>query len=378
MIPYDDMEPACARLIADRIRKRPQPPYSARNTAEVAERLERFLAQHQPGARVSGVARMGGGASKEQFVFTLDRDGAPSQRYVLRMDPAEAITETDRRREHDILRAVQGLIPAPLPVWLDQEGDAFGQPAVIMEFVGGVTKPSNAAAKATGVGTWLGDPLRTQIGPQFVDHLVSLHGLKWDVPGLASFQAPTADPQQAARWTLNYWRALWATDKVEDRPIMSYAEQWLIENMPSCDELVMIHGDYRTGNYLFDESTGRITAVLDWELARIGDFHEDLAYTLVQVFGTWDDGLFRVSDLYPREEFIAAYEKASGRTVNRRTLHWYDVLSAFKIYVVVAASGLSAARAAHNHQDVLLSFVASIGPMFADDMHRLLCMEEFA
>ena len=38
----------------------------------------------------------------------------------------------------------------------------------------------------------------------------------------------------------------------------------------------MTHGDYRTGNYLFDEESGKITALLDWELARIGDFHEDL------------------------------------------------------------------------------------------------------
>ena len=159
---------------------------------------------------------------------------------------------------------------------------------------------------------------------------------------------------------------------------MSVAEQWLINNMPDCEELVMIHGDYRTGNYLFDEASGKMTAVLDWELARIGDFHEDLAYSLVQVFGTWESGSFRASDLYSREEFIRGYEAASGRIVNRKTLHYYDILSAYKIYVVVAASGLSAARAAHSHQDVLLSFVGSIGPMFANDMHRLLTMKESA
>ena len=378
MIPYDDMEPACARLIADRVRKRSEPPYSARSTAEVSDMLTRYFKTHCPDGKISGVARMGGGASKEQFVFVLERTAGNSQRYVLRMDPREAITETDRRREHDILKAVQGRIPAPLPTWLDEQGEFFGQPAVMMEFVSGVTKPSVASAKATGVGTWLGSPLRDKLGPQFIKHLVTLHGLDWKTPQLSSFQAPQADPKQAARWTLNYWRALWNTDKVEERPIMSLAEQWLIDNVPDCDELVMIHGDYRTGNYLFDEATAQITSVLDWELARIGDFHEDLAYSLVQVFGTWENGLFRASDLYPREEFIRAYEAASGRTVNRRTLHYYDVLSAFKIYIVVAASGLSAARAAHNHQDVLLSFVGSIGPMFANDMHRLLKIKELA
>jgi aminoglycoside phosphotransferase (APT) family kinase protein len=161
-------------------------------------------------------------------------------------------------------------------------------------------------------------------------------------------------------------------DKVEDRPIVALAEQWLIDNMPECVDPVLIHGDYRTGNYLFDEPSGRITAVLDWELARIGDFHEDLAYSLLRVFGTWDNGLFRASDLFTREEFISEYEKASGRKVNLQTLHYYDVLSAWKCNVVVAASGLSAARGAHNHQDVLLSFVAAITPMFHHDLCRLL------
>jgi aminoglycoside phosphotransferase (APT) family kinase protein len=375
MIPSEDMEPACARLIAGRRKRRREGPYSARNTEEVKDTLGRYFSDKRPDARVSGVSRMGGGASKEQFIFTLEQASGVGQRYVLRMDPREGITETDRRREHDVLRAVQGVVPAPKPVWLDEYGESFGQPAVIMEFVAGVTKPAVASARATGVGTWLGSPLREKMGPQFLKHLASLHSLDWKGAKLSSFDAPTADRRQAARWTLNYWRALWELDKVEERPIMSLAEQWLINNMPDCEELVMIHGDYRTGNYLFDEASGKITAVLDWELARIGDFHEDLAYSLVQVFGTWENGLFRASDLYSREEFIRGYEAVSGRIVNRKTLHYYDILSAYKIYVVVAASGLSAARAAHSHQDVLLSFVGSIGPMFANDMHRLLTME---
>jgi len=374
----DDMEPACAKLIRHRKAMRALPPYSARNTADVASELKRFFGEKRPAAVVSDVARMGGGASKEQFVFTLQAAGEEPARYVLRMDPREAITETDRRREYEILSVVQGLIPAPKPVWLDEEGEFFGQPAVIMEFVSGVTKPKTSAAKATGTGTWLGEPYRSQIREPFLDAMVKLHGIDWRSPDLGSFQAPEGDRKQAARWTLNYWRALLALDKVEDRPIITLAEQWLVRNTPDCGELVMIHGDYRTGNYLFDEDSGAITAILDWELARIGDYHEDLAYTLVQVFGTWEDGLFRASDLYTREDFIATYEMATGRTVNRRTLHYYDVLSAFKVYIVVAACGLSAARARHNHQDVLLSYVGATAPLFMDDLCRLLSMKEFA
>lgn len=370
--PVMDMEPACAALVQRRAASRKLPPYSARSTAYVVDALERFFDREQPGGTVTGVQRMGGGASKEQFLFTLtDKDGAAT-RYVLRMDPQGAITQTDRRREYELLNVVQGLIAAPKPVWLDPDGAAFGQPAVIMEFVSGVTKPSDAGLKVSGLGTSLGTKLRGQLKGQFLDNLVKLHAMDWRKIDLPSFAAPTKDPKQAARWGLNYWKALWDLDSTEERPIFALATQWLIDNMPDCDDLVLTHGDYRTGNYLFDEDTGQVTSVLDWELARIGDFHEDLGWVLMDIFGTHENGKFLASDLYAREDFIVAYEKASGRKVNRKTLHYYDVMSSWKTYVIVNANGLAAARAQHNHQDVLLTFLGATSAMFAGDLCRLL------
>jgi aminoglycoside phosphotransferase (APT) family kinase protein len=142
--------------------------------------------------------------------------------------------------------------------------------------------------------------------------------------------------------------------------------------MPETSELVLVHCDYRTGNYLFDEASGEITALLDWEMARIGDYHEDLAWVLMQVFGTMDNGTFRASDLFEREEFIRTYEVRSGRSVNRKTLHYYDVMSSWKCYIIVAANGIAAARSQHNHQDVLLTFLGATSAMFAHDLVRLL------
>lgn len=89
------------------------------------------------------------------------------------------------------------------------------------------------------------------------------------------------------------------------------------------------------------------------------------------VFATFE-GRFRASDLYGREEFIRAYEAASGHRVDRTKLHFYEVLSAYKCYVIVAACGVSVARACHNQQDVLLTFLAGAGPLFTSDLCRLL------
>ena len=369
--PEWDMEPTCIAAMRGRAERRKMPPYSARRTADVADALTRFFAKEKPGAKVGGVNRMGGGASKEQFVFSLD-EGGGSERYVLRMDPLEAITETDRKREFEIMNAVQGLIPAPKPLWMDEDGVVFGRPAAIMSFVGGVTKPSDAGLKVSGLGTNLGARLRGQLRGQFLDYLVKLHTLDWKAADLPSFTAPDGDPKQSARWSLNYWKQLWRLDGTEPIPIVSYAEQWLTDNIPECHELVMTHCDFRTGNYLFDEATGQMTAVLDWEMARIGDIHEDLGWVLMLIFGSLEDGVFRASDLYEREEFITAYEAASGRSVNRKTLHYFDVMSSWKCYIITAANGMSAARAQHNHQDVLLTFLAASNALFANDLCRLL------
>src|SRR3546814_18933886 len=95
----------------------------------------------------------------------------------------------------------------------------------------------------------------------------------------------------------------------------------------------------------------------------------------MQIFGAFDgDGAFRASDLFEREEFIIEYERRSGRTVNRRTLHYYDVMASWKCNVIVVANGLAAARSQHNHQDVLLTFLGGTAPMLADDMVSLLSM----
>lgn len=373
-----EMERVHRRILDRRKASIDLPPYRAATSAEIEAILAGYFARIMPSAKVSDVRRVGGGASKEQFFFTLG-DDARQDNYLLRMDPRKAITETDREREFVLIKAMQGRVPVPEAVWVDSDADHFPQPAAIMRVVKGVTKPSDAGMKVSGLGTWLGPELRGKLRDQFLDHLVAIHAYDWRASPLPGFEVPDGDPKQAARWSYNYWRELWEIDKGETRPVFALADQWLADNMPDTAELVLIHGDYRTGNYLFNEQSGQFTAILDWELARIGDFHEDLAWVLMQVFGTFDpDGTFRASDLFGREEFITEYERRSGRRVNRSTLHYYDVMSSWKCFIIVAGNGLAAARSQHNHQDVLLTFLAATSAMFANDLVRLLKEEKNA
>jgi aminoglycoside phosphotransferase (APT) family kinase protein len=368
-----DTEPHLARLLEARKARRAMPPYVPQSDAAVAALLAGYFAMQEPGSTVSDVARLGGGASKEQFVFALKAPDGDAKRYVLRMDALEGITETSRTREYEILRAMDGVVPVPRPVWIDADATHFPQPALIMEWVAGTPKPSTITLSVTGLGTVLGDPLRGQIRPQYLDLLSRIHNWDWRSADIPSYAAPDADPKQATRWLIAFWKELLEQDAVVREPVLRLATQWLEANVPDCDDPRLVHGDFRTGNYLFDEGNGQITAVLDWEMSYIGDIHADFGWLLQPVFGTKIDGVFRVSDIFDGpEDFIAAYQAASGNSIDREKLHYFTVFNAWKSYILVSALGMRAAREQHNHQDVLLTFLAATGPMFVAELARLL------
>ncbi|MFD2136830.1 phosphotransferase [Novosphingobium resinovorum] len=163
-------------------------------------------------------------------------------------------------------------------------------------------------------------------------------------------------------------------------PIPGFAvvESWLRSNLPAARELVLVHGDFRTGNYLFDGDSGEITAILDWELAHVGDYHEDLAWSLVEIFGARDEqGRYLCSNLMTVEDFIGGYERETGRIVDRDTLRFYRILLSWSV-VAMASSGLTAAANRHNHQDILLTWLSMVTHPLLDEITRLMLEEKAA
>ena len=368
-----DLEPAIAATLARKARVRDMPAYVPKDALEIGEALRRLFAAHGETGEIKGIRRLAGGASKEQFVFDLARS-AGAERMVLRMDPLESAVETSRLREYQMIRAASGIVPVPRPYFVDPDGGLLGAPGIVTGFVGGVAKPFNVTgARISGLGTVFGPVWRARLKDEFVARLVQIHRIDWTRADLDAFAPPLADPLQAARWQVNWWARVWADDMVEAAPIVALAERWLHENLPSCTTPVIVHGDYRTGNFLFDEEAGHITAILDWELCHLGDFHEDLAWVVQGIFGHPDDaGVHLAAGLMPRAEFLDAYERGSGRSVDVRTLHFYEVLGVWKTLVLSIATSVRAARNAHSHQDVLLSFLGMAGPRFAAELCELL------
>lgn len=374
----DRMDPFISAMLDAKETRVSRGPYQPLSDAEVASALTRLLgARGQSGFSIENISRMSGGASKEQFSFTFVRSaGNERERMVLRMDPVDGVLETSRQREVDVLALMEGRIPVPQILFADITGEHLGAPGIVVSFVNGVTKPVDASSGVSGLGTGFSEQWRERLAPQFIDNLVKIHATPLSDTLLSSYGVPREDPRDAALWQVNHWSRVWRTDAVSACPLVAVVEQWLRDNLPSCSDPVLVHGDYRTGNYLFDPDGGEVTAVLDWELAHVGDFHQDLALSLVELFGTQDaDGRRLCSSLMTRDELISRYETASGRTVDPDTLRFYHILSAWSLLIMGGATGLRAATAQHNHQDILLTWLSMVAHPLIDELTRIMTEE---
>lgn len=131
----------------------------------------------------------------------------------------------------------------------------------------------------TGVGTHCGPLLRPVLGQQFVQALAAIH----TVPAarlseLTLFERAVVGSNASIVRQIHWWRRVWEEDRPEDLPLVNVAARWLIEHAPPRDHVSVVHGDFRAGNFLFAENSQRITAWLDWELAVLGDRHQDLTW----------------------------------------------------------------------------------------------------
>lgn len=321
--------------------------------------------------RISDQRWFSGGASKIQMGFTLHWNepnvGPTATRLVARMEPAESLNSTSRQREFELVEAFSGVIPVPRVYWVDPDGTWFPEPALIYAFAEGTTKPRAVQGRVAGIGTNFGAQLRPRLAAQFVDYLARIHTFDPQSRAFDAFDRPSVGTTQSALWQLNRTRRIWEEDRGEDLPLMEVAGSWLERNLPTLDRVSVVHGDYRSGNFLFDEDTAQITAILDWERGYLGDRHRDLAWTIAENYGHWsEDGkTFLASGLMPVDEFLDRYQQASGLTVDPARLRYYRIFNCYQIVVTALASTHRVVRLGKTHQDVLIAWIeaAAFGPM---------------
>lgn len=367
-------------VLTRKMQRRDSGPYSGISLETMSASLHRYL-KDQLGEpfEVRDVRWLSGGASKLQVAFDLHQPGsAGPKRLCIRMDPAESLNTTSRRREFQMIQALAGRIPVPEVFGLDADGRWFPEPALIYAFVDGTTKSARTTARPSGAGMVFPEDLRAPLGEQFVDHLAAIHTTEVDAAALDAFSVPKPGSTDSALWQLNRARRVWEEDRGEDWPLVELAALWLEENLPTLDEVSPLHGDYRSGNFLFDESAARITAWLDWERTYLGDRHRDLAWTTGTVFGNYEnpDRTFLVCGLLSEAEFFERYEKASGLTVHADSLHFYRMLNAYQLVVSNLATAHRVVKLGKTHQDVLLAWLEGVVYPFAKQL--VVAMEEGA
>jgi len=185
---------------------------------------------------------------------------------------------------------------------------------------------------------------REVLPAQLARELARIHAIDVQAPALESLRASVAggaagvddrDPRRFARAEIRRYRELLAAfDGDYPRPVLELAGRWLDRNAPGVERPAVVHGDFRIGNVLFDENG--LTAVLDWELAHLGDPLEDLGWLTVRAwrFGADDRP---VGGLCAREELWQLYERAGGRPVSASAARFWEIFGNWKWAIICVA-----------------------------------------
>jgi aminoglycoside phosphotransferase (APT) family kinase protein len=267
-----------------------------------------------------------------------------------------------------VLRLVRGALPVPELFWATDDAAELGAPALISAWVPGVAGPAEGTTTASGLGVTYGPRLRPLLAEQFVAHLAALHTIDWADHDLDAFERPRPGTTDALDWRLAAIDRAWDDDAFEPHPTVALVRDWLWRNRPVVDRVSVVHGDYRNGNFLFDEPTGRITAILDWELTYLGDRHHDLAYIMMEGWGERDaeTGVFHCAALLTEDELVERYEASSGLTVDRERLRYYLVVNMYWAVVALTAALPRNAAEELTHLAVMGNFLTGLGTYYVD------------
>jgi aminoglycoside phosphotransferase (APT) family kinase protein len=293
--------------------------------------IGKYIAQalDAPEASITGVRRFHGGASRETYAIDVAAKGM-RHALILRCDPGDSLIDTPRALEFAAYRSFEDSgVPVPRAISLCEDAALIGSPFFVMQRIEGGEAVSPFAAGAYGEH-------RDAIGRQFFELLGRING----ADALSSPLAELVERPALDRcWTreLDYWTAQVEKNRLEPEPILMAAIRWLRNNPPPlAQRLSIIHGDFRNGNVLHD-GAGHIIAVLDWEMAHIGDPLEDLAWTLDPLWNLQDAS--RAAGLIDRGEAIRLWEGASGLRFDEAAFAWWEMFATVKGMAIWISSG---------------------------------------
>jgi len=285
-------------------------------------KLEPWLTQEIGAERVaiSNAALLAGGAVQQNWRLSVDVTGGPrggSHEWVLRTDAAASLdVSLDRTSEFRCIEAAyRAGVKVAEPIAVSSDLALIGRAFAIQALVAGnaqgrriVRDPALSA---------FGDALAREIGRE----LARIHSVRPTNGTLSFLPVPVVNPSRREVATMR--KALDGAS--EPRPALEYILSWLDANAPEPRAITLVHGDFRTGNYMVDN--GRLTAVLDWEFCHWGDPREDLGWFIARCwrFGNDDKvagGIAKLASL------LDGYNAEAEIKVAASELLYFEVLAA--------------------------------------------------
>lgn len=293
-----------------------------RETVEAG--LKKFIKEqtgHEP--VFSSLARLSGGAGRETWSFDADIGGEVLEG-IFRCDPVAGVESSAARiLEFQLLKAAMdaGAI-VPEPLW--DGDDTFPVKFFVMRRVPGETLGGRLIR-----GEQYAEARRAIPG-QLAESLARIHGISVEQhPELEALLKP-APGESPAMAEVRHYENIFRESTPDPHPVFELAFRWLYQHMPNPDEKVLVHGDYRLGNFLFGEDGVR--GIIDWELAHWGDPMEDIGWLAVK---SWRfGGKQPMAGVGSYDDFFRAYEAAGGAKVDPARVRFWEIFGNLKWGVI--------------------------------------------
>ncbi|HQF06502.1 MAG TPA: phosphotransferase [Spirochaetota bacterium] len=327
-----------------------------------------WLQKRMPGAQhlsISGIQKPGMGLSNETFLFDLaweEQGKRITKGMVLRAAPLDHKVFPEYHLNHQflIMRALrQSNVPVPEMFWQEEAPEVIGTPFYIMERLSGTMPKDYPSYHGSGVYFDATPEQRSLMWWRALEMLARTNMADWRKLGLDFLGVPQAGTGPIDR-QLAYWSRFldWIKDDPsESYPVLEKALQWLRDNAYVPERVCLCWGDARMGNVLYGEPDFNVVAVLDWEMAFLGDPEADLAWF---VFMDWylsaEYSLPRLPGSPGRDETIRRYEELTGWKV--RNFDYNEVFAAMRFGMILIS---------------VLKKMKRQGVPIADDMYHNNC-----
>ncbi len=282
------------------------------------KRLEKVLAAHVGGfLRLHSCERLSGGASQETYRLIVETAGG-EVRLAMRRAP-EGVGESDigpglAVEARLMTEAGRVGVPGPEVHYVLTEQDGLGA-GFIMEWIDGETLGAKIARGEDFA------KVRPQLAYQCGQILARIHNIDLDTTGLRE-KLEVLTPEK-------FIHQMWDNYKSFEtpQPMIDFTARWLLENLPTRHESCLVHNDYRNGNLIITPDDG-VVAVLDWEVAHIGDPMRDLGWICTN---SWRFGRseFPVGGFGMREDLFAGYEAESGKKIDPAHVRFWEIFGSF-------------------------------------------------